>query len=443
MDSNSDVAARTRRRVSIRLIPYLMLVYLLAYVDRANVSVAKLQMQGELHFDDLVIGFGAGIFFLGYLFLEIPGTLIVERWSARKWIARIMVTWGLIAAASGFLGTALFGSIPLKGQFYGMRLLLGAAEAGFFPGVIVYFSHWFRLVDRTRAKAVFMVTQPLSLLVAVPLSRWIMNSIHWGGLAGWRWIFILEGLPSVVLGIVTLFYLTDRPAEARWLKDDERAWLAGELAREEREKVAAGRVSISAALRNPQTILLVIVYFLIVASNQGFVFFLPSIVESLGGLPITWRTTAMSLPYLFGVAGILLFGFSAYRRQEQRWHVALPMLINGVALALVSFAGANHLVLTLLLLCLAGFTLQAYLPAFWTWPTAYLGQAAAAVAIGTINSVGNLGGFAGPYYFGYLRERTGSFQAGTAVLSACTIAAGVIALAVRVPKRATQAEEQP
>ncbi len=435
MDSNSEVAARTQRRVSYRLIPYLMLVYLLAYVDRANVSVAKLQMQGELHFNDLVIGFGAGVFFLGYLFLEIPGTLIVERWSARKWIARIMVTWGLIAAATGFLGTELFGSIPPKSQFYGMRFLLGAAEAGFFPGVIVYFSHWFRLADRTRAKAVFMVTQPLSLLVAVPLSSWIMHSVHWGGLAGWRWIFILEGLPSVVLGVVTIFYLTDRPADARWLREDERAWLTAELAREEQEKVAAGRVSISAALRNPQTLLLVLVYFLIVASNQGFVFFLPSIVESLGGLAASWRTSAMSLPYLFGVGGILLFGFSAYRHQEQRWHVALPMLINGVALALVSLAGANHLIVTLCLLCLAGFTLQAYLPAFWTWPSAYLGQAAAAVAIGTINSVGNLGGFAGPYYFGYLRERTGSFQAGTAVLSACTIAAGLIALSVRIPRK--------
>ena len=391
-------------------------------------------MQGELGFDDSVIGFGAGIFFFGYLFLEIPGTLIVERWSARRWIARIMVTWGLIAALTGFLGTALFGHIPLKTQFYGMRFLLGAAEAGFFPGVIVYFSHWFRLEDRTRAKAFFMVTQPLSLLVGVPLSRWIMDAIHWNGLAGWRWLFVLEGLPSVVLGVVTLFYLTDKPEAARWLPEDEKQWLMSELAREERAKVAAGRVRISSALRQPQTLLLVVVYFLIVAANQGFVFFFPSIIEAVPGLEPQYRTVAMTAPYLFGVAGILLFGLSAYRRKEQRWHTALPMLLNGCSIALAVQLQSNFL-LTIALFCLVGTTLQAYLPAFWSWPTAYLGQSAAAVAIGTINSVGNLGGFAGPYFFGYLRTSTGSFRLGLWALAACTIAAGLLSLLLRLPKK--------
>ena len=434
MDSNLDVAHRTQRRVIRRLIPYLMLVYLLAYVDRANLSVAKLQMQGELGFDDSTIGFGAGIFFFGYLFLEIPGTLIVERWSARRWIARIMVTWGLIAALTGFLGTPLFGHIPLKAQFYGMRFLLGAAEAGFFPGVIVYFSHWFRFEDRTRAKAFFMVTQPLSLLVGVPLSRWIMDSVHWSGLSGWRWLFILEGLPSVLMGVVTLFYLTDKPESARWLPEDEKAWLVGVLQHERQEKIAAGRVRISSALRQPQTLILIVVYFLIVAANQGFVFFYPSIVEAIPGLASQYRTFAMTIPYLFGVFGILLFGLSAYRRKEQRWHTALPMLINAVCLVLAVQFHSSFL-LTIVLFCLVGATLQAYLPAFWTWPTAYLGQSAAAVAIGTINSVGNLGGFAGPYFFGSLRTATGSFQVGLWILAACTMAAGLLALLIRLPRK--------
>lgn len=367
MESNLDVAQRTQRRVIRRLIPYLMLVYLLAYVDRANLSVAKLQMQGELGFDDSVIGFGAGIFFFGYLFLEIPGTLIVERWSARRWIARIMISWGLIAALTGFIGTRFFGHLPLLSQFYGMRFLLGAAEAGFFPGVIVYFSHWFRFEDRSRAKAFFMVTQPLSMLLGVPLSRWIMSLVHWGGLSGWRWLFVLEGLPSVVMGVVTLFYLTDRPEDARWLPDDEKQWLMDQLKREEREKIAAGRVRISSALRQPQTLLLILIYFLIVAANQGFVFFYPSIVEALTGLAPEHRTLVMTLPYLFGVFGILLFGLSAYRRKEHRWHTALPMLINGMSLVL-AVQLQNHVLLAIALFCLVGTTLLAYLRLFGHGP---------------------------------------------------------------------------
>ena len=434
MDSNLDVAHRTQRRVIRRLIPYLMLVYLLAYIDRANLSVAKLQMQGELGFDDSIIGFGAGIFFFGYLFLEIPGTLIVERWSARLWIARIMVSWGIIAALTGFLGMGLFGHVPLKAQFYGMRFLLGAAEAGFFPGVIVYFSHWFRFEDRTRAKAFFMVTQPLSLLVGVPVSRWIMDSIHWSGLSGWRWLFILEGFPSIVMGVVTLFYLTDRPESASWLPEDEKAWLVAELARERQQRIAEGRVRISSALRQPQTLILMVVYLLIVAANQGFVFFYPSIVEALPGLAPQHRTLAMTAPYLFGVFGIMLFGLSAYRRKEQRWHTALPMLINAVCIVLAVLVRSNLLV-TIALFCLVGATLQAYLPAFWTWPTAYLGQSAAAVAIGTINSVGNLGGFAGPFFFGYLRTATGSFEVGLWTLAICTLAAGLLALLLKRPQQ--------
>ncbi len=229
MTADEPLSLRTRKRVTARLIPYLMFIYLLAYLDRANVGVAKLQMQSALGFSDTVIGFGAGIFFLGYLLLDLPGSLIVERWSARLWIARIMVSWGLIAALMGFLGTPLFGSIALDKQFYGLRLMLGIAEAGFFPGVIVYLSHWFRVEDRARAKAYFMVTQPLAVALGIPVSRWILDNIHWAGLAGWRWVFILEGVTPLAMGLVTLFYLTDRPQEARWLPKDEKAWLMGEL----------------------------------------------------------------------------------------------------------------------------------------------------------------------------------------------------------------------
>src|SRR5690242_11872472 len=224
---------RTRQHVTARLIPYLMFIYLLAFLDRANLGVAKLQMQRELGFSDAVVGFGAGIFFIGYLLLDLPGSLIVERWSARKWIARIMVSWGLVATLTGFIGLPQFGHIAPDRQLYGLRLLLGIAEAGFFPGVIVYLSHWYRAQDRARAKAWFMVTQPLTVALGLPLSRWILENVHWLGWSGWRWVYVLEGGPPIVMGIVTLFYLTDRPRQAGWLTAEERGWLIGELERED------------------------------------------------------------------------------------------------------------------------------------------------------------------------------------------------------------------
>src|SRR5579885_2836148 len=281
------IGVRTRRRVTRRLLPFLILAYLLAFIDRANLSVAKLAMQDDLHFTDPIIGFGAG-----YFLLEIPGSLIVERASARRWFARIMITWGVVAALTGLIGLAPLGGISTRHQFYLARFLLGAAEAGFFPGVIVYLSHWFRYEDRTRAKAWFMVTQPLAIVVGTPTSRWILENIHWAGLSGWRWVFLLEGVPSIAFGIIALLYLTDRVPEAHWLRNDEKEWLAGELAREQSEKIAAGRVRIRDAFREPQTLLLVAVFFLIVTSNQAILFFLPSITEHFKRLSITWRTGA-------------------------------------------------------------------------------------------------------------------------------------------------------
>src|SRR5580698_9686967 len=427
--ADEALPARARKRVTRRLIPYLMFIYVLAYLDRANVGVAKLGMQGELGFSDTVIGFGAGIFFLGYLLLDLPGSLIVERWSARKWIARIMVSWGLVAALMGLLGTSIFGFLRPVTQFYALRLLLGIAEAGFFPGAIVYLSHWFRPEDRARAKAYFMVTQPLAVAIGIPISRWIMENVRWYGLAGWRWVFILEGAAPFLMGFVTLRYLTDRPRDAQWLPDDEKQWLIGELQAEEVRKTSEGKVRVLDALRQPQTFLLIAIFFLIVIGNQALIIFLPSITDGMKGLPVAVRTLAAGLPYACSAMGILINGMWAHRTGELRWHTAVPMLATGVSLCLAVAAG-DRVWLTLGMFCLAGFTSQAYLPAFFTLPTTVLGKSAAAAAVGLI-CLGNLGGLAGPWLFGYLKTITGSYDAGLLVLAGCMLLAGALATQIR------------
>jgi len=428
--ADQAVAASARRRITRRLIPYLMFIYWLAYLDRANLGVAKLQMQSDLNFSDAAIGFGAGIFFLGYLLLDIPSGLIVERWSARKWIACIMVSWGLVATLMGFLGAPLFGSVRPLSQFYTLRLLLGIAEAGFFPGVIVYLSHWYRPEDRARAKAYFMITQPAAIAIGVPVSRWILENIHWAGLPGWRWVFVLEGLPPVLMGLVTLWFLTDRPRQATWLPEDEKQWLVGELKADEARKISAHRVSVIDALRFPQTFLLIAVYFLIVTGNQALIFFLPSITDTMKSMPVAIRTLAAGLPYACSALGIYLNGMWAHRTGKLRWHTALPVLATGISLGLTVLAG-DRLWLAMGLFCLAGFTSQAYLPPFWTLPTTLLGKSAAATAVGLI-CLGNLGGFVGPWLFGYLKTITGKYDAGLWMLAGCMLLSGTLATQIRV-----------
>ena len=408
-----------------RLMPFLIVAYLFAYIDRANLGVAKLRMQTELGFSDAVIGLGAGIFFIGYFLLEIPGSLIVERYSARKWFARIMISWGLVAALTGFITDSK--------QFYVARFLLGTAEAGFFPGVIVYLSHWFQHEDRTRAKSWFMMTQPLAVVIGTPLSRLILDNVHWNGWAGWRWVFVLEGIPAVLLGVVAFFYLTDRPRNAAWLPDEEKRWLLGELEKEEEQKTAAGRVRILDAFRHRQTLLLMAIFFLIVTCNQAILFFLPSITNNMTGISVFWQTLVSILPYLCSMVGILVNGHWSSRTGERRWHTAVPILLAACGLA-GAILSEGHLVLTIVFFCLIGFSFQAYLPVLWTLPTTYLGKSAAAVAIGTINSVGNLGGFVGPYLFGHLKTLTGSFNASLWFVTGCMLISGLLATGIHVER---------
>jgi MFS family permease len=404
--------------------PFILVLYFFAYVDRTNVGIAKLGMQRELGFSDEAIGLGAGIFFLGYLLLEIPSTLMVERWSARLWLGRIMITWGIVATAMGFVQSVT--------QFYWLRLALGLAEAGFFPGIIVYLSHWFRAEDRSQAKSLFMIAQPISQVLGLPLSRLILENVTWGGLAGWRWVFILEGLPSIVMGLVTIYYLTDRPTQARWLPAGPREWLEAELERERAHKEAAGRGVWLAALRQPQVFLLAGVSFCAIAGNQSILFFLPSITDTLTSFSVTTRTVVTTLPFLCSLFGILLGGHFAGRVRDKRWFVAGPLWFTAAGLA-GAIVTVGHPIMVVVCFCLAGFTAQAYLPAFWTVPSSLLTKSGAAVAVGIITTLGGLGGMFGPWIFGYLSTHTGDFHAGLWVLVGVLAIGGVLATRIRLP----------
>lgn len=419
------VSDRARRRIMRRIMPYAFLLYIVAFLDRVNVGYAALKMKGDLGFTDDVLGFGAGIFFIGYFGLEIPGSILVEKWSARGWIARIMVSWGVLAIATGFIQT--------KTQFYWVRFFLGAAEAGFFPGIIVYFSHWFRYEDRAKAVALFMAAIPISNIIGAPLSGLLLD-VDWFGLAGWRWLFIIEGAPAIILGIVTIFYLTDWPHQARWLPDDEREWITSELEREKQAKQVAHSYRIWEALRHREVILLTLAYFFMVTSVYGFNFWLPTIIQKISGFSNLVVTLITALPYCVALVAILLVGWSSDRTKERRWHTALSMITAGIGL-LLSVVSGDHTVLAISMFCLAAAGMYSYLPGFWALPTSFLTGTAAAASIGLINSIGNLGGFVGPYIVGYLSKATGSFIGGVLYLSFSALVAACFVLSIRATKQ--------
>ncbi len=414
---------RARRKAYWRLLPLLFVCYVIAYVDRANVSLAKLTMSKDMPaFTDDVIGIGAGVFFLGYFLLEIPGSLIVERWGARKWICRIMLTWGVMAACTAFVRT--------PGEFYVVRFLLGLAEAGFFPGVIVYLTHWFTGRDRARAVAFFIVATPTAQIISPKITNLLLPigtddlvngvPVHHPellGLEGWQWVYILWGVPALVLGLIVFFTLTDRPAQAKWLQEDERVALEEELAREKAKRASGRRMTVLEALRHPKVMLLAAAYFGCTTANYGIEFFLPSILQNWYGLKLNAITWLVLLPPLVALAGQLFVGWNSDRTKERRYHAVVPILIGAVALGLAPLTQGN-LPLTIACFMVAAGGIKAYQPAFWSLPSLFLTSTAAAGSIGLINSIGNLGGFLGPRVLGYVKTHTGSFAGGVYCLAA-------------------------
>ncbi len=385
-----EVARRARHRIARRLLPFLFLLYVIAFLDRMNVSAAALQMPNDLGFSEGVIGLGAGIFFLGYFLLEIPGALIVERCV--------------------------------------VRFLVGAAEAGFLPGVIVYLTHWFRYQDRAKAVAFFYAANPLSYVIGSPLAGLLLG-LSWLGLRGWRWLFIIEGIPAVVVGMITIWYLTDWPGQAHWLPADEKSWITSELQREKEAKNRRRSYRVWEALRHRDVMLLTVCYFCAMTGSYGIAFWLPTILKRLSGKSDFKVTLLAALPYVAAFVTQQVNGWHSDRTQERRWHAAIPVFVCGLALGLAVVYRSN-LTMSVGLFVLAGGSFYGFQPVFWAVPTLFLSESAAAASIGLINAVGNLGGFVGPMVIGYLANRTHSFSPGLLYLVASLFVSGSLMLAV-------------
>lgn len=412
-------AARVRRR----LVPFLFLCYIFAYLDRINVGFAALQMNAALGFSAAVYGFGAGIFFLSYTAFEIPSNVILARVGARRWIARIMISWGLLSSAMMFVHDAT--------SFYVLRFLLGAAEAGFFPGIIYYLTRWVPAAERARTVAAFMTAVLTAGIVGGPVSGALLTLDGAGGLAGWQWMFLLEGLPAAALGVVVLVVLTDRPADATWLTAPEREALTRQLALESGDGAGAatGRAhGVGEALRHPWLWVLALVYFVVPVALYAFGFFLPQILQAtFDGTPFQIGLLS-ALPYLAGAVAMVVTARVSDRTGERRAFVAVGAAVAGGAFVAAAFV--NGLAPSLALLSLAMLALASMFGPFWTLATSFVSGEGAAAGIALINSVGNIGGFIGPYAIGALRDATGGFSAGLIAVGVVVIAGGALVLVV-------------
>jgi ACS family tartrate transporter-like MFS transporter len=422
--SLSDVGERARRRIAWRLLPLVFLVYVVNYIDRVNVSFANLRMSADLGFSDSVYGLGVGMFYVTYVLFEIPGAIIVERWSARKWIARIMISWGLITILTGFIHSTR--------QFYAARFFLGVAESSFFPGMIVYLTHWFRQRERSRAIACLYAAVPAASLIGSPIAGWLLG-VHWWQMAGWRWLFILEGMPSIVLGIIVLFYMTDWPSQARWLPADEREWLVHELSSELEAKKRLSNYTVMEAFVDRRTLRLIAAYFLALTGALGTVYWIPTFVKRVSGFHERTVTSLLLIPALMGFAGMLLNGWHSDKTGERHWHSALPLIAAGSMFAMLILARHEVPIALCFLLLGSGF-LYAYYPAFWAIPTMMLSESAAAATFGLINSIGQLGGFAGNYSIGFLNDRTHSLNASFGFIALVYLVAGSLIVSLRGPR---------
>ena len=411
----SELEQSTIRTISWRLIPFLVLAYFFSYLDRVNLGFAALTMNAELKFSPTIFAWGAGIFFFGYFIFEVPSNLALEKFGASRWIARIMVTWGIISA--------LMATVSGEWSFYVLRFLLGVAEAGFFPGIILYLTYWYPAEYRARFLAAFAIAVPVSTLIGAPVSGLLLGLDGAMGLKGWQWLFIIEGVPSILLGIVSWFYLTDRPERASWLSPEQKAWLAAKLNAEIAAKQAVKHMTLGEALSSPKVIILSLVYFGFVGALYGMQFWLPQIVKAFG-LTNAQTGFVTAIPYLFGTIAMILWARHSDASRERVIHVGAPLLLTALALAVSSYI--SDPTMTMVVLTVAAIGVFCTFGVFWTLPTAWLSGTAAAGAIALINSIGNLAGFGGPYLIGWVKEATGNTSTGLLVLALLPLIGGLL-----------------
>ncbi|ASF08923.1 putative major facilitator superfamily transporter [Nocardia brasiliensis NBRC 14402] len=440
MDVTPDVSRATLRKVVIRLVPFLGLLYFVNYLDRVNIGFAGPSgMKADLGLTETAFGLASGIFFIGYLVLEVPSNVALHRFGARRWIARILASWGLVATAMAF--------VPNETVLYILRFVLGVAEAGFFPGILLYLTYWFPQNQRAKIVALFMVAVPVSTALGSTLSSLIIQYGHGVfGLSGWRFMFLVEGLPAIFLAVVTWFYLTDSPAQARWLTRDERQWLSSELAAEQAVVEKQEQWTLRKALTDSRVLGLALVYGGIVYGLYALGFFLPTIIngfqEQYGThYSVVQRGLINAVPYVIGAVVMVLWSRHGDRTGERAWHVALPALVGGLAIPVALYLGNPFAAMAAVTVCAVG--VLAALPTFWALPSTFLSGAAAAAGIALINSIGNISGFAAPYITGWLKDWTGTQRAGLWVVGACMIASavGVLYLWQRILARTRSAVE--
>ena len=405
----------TYKKVFWRIVPFLMLCYVIAYLDRINVGFAKLQMSQDLAFSETVFGLGAGIFFIGYFLFELPSNMLLHRIGARIWIARIMITWGLLSG--------LFAFVQTPTQFYVMRFLLGVAEAGFYPGVILYLTYWFPSHRRAKIIAVFMSAIPVSGILGGPLSGWIMGHFHGShGFLGWQWMFVIEAVPAVLLGIATILYLDNGIRSAKWLTEREKTLLESEIAAQSQAQQHSH--SLKAVLSDARVWWMSLIYFAFIAGQYGLTFWMPTLVKSTG-ITDTFQIGLLSaIPFIVAIIVMNILGHSADKHRERRWHLIAPALLGAVGFTITaSFTG--NTTMSIIALSIAAGGVLSCAPLFWSLPTAFLTGSAAAAGIAIINSIGNLAGFASPYLIGYLKDLTHSTSSGMYVLAAVLIIGAV------------------
>jgi ACS family tartrate transporter-like MFS transporter len=415
-----------------RLVPFIFLCYVVAYLDRVNIGFAAADMQRDLDMGDAVYGLGAGLFFLGYFLFEIPSNLILERVGARRWMARIMIVWGIVSMAMAL--------VEGPASFYALRFLLGLAEAGFFPGMVLYLSYWIPERQRARAGALFMMAAPVSMVLGSPVSEALLKLDGGLGLHGWQWLFVVEGVPAVILGVVALRYLTDRPEVAEWLAPGDRAWLAERMAGEER-----GIHQHASALRNlltPRIGLLCSIYFLNTVATYGLFLFLPKILAEASAFRGFALSAITSIPFVFALAGMVLIGRHSDRTGERKWHVATcgATAATGLVLAAVFQASVPLLVVSFTLSQVGQRSFQGV---FWAIPRLFLGGASAAAGIALINAVGNLGGFVGPSLVGFLRRGSADYGSGLLALAGGLFLQAVLVSTLRLPARGAELAAEP